>query len=375
MPGTRATARFLNEIRRSHRVISYVDVTSPSNEFVRLPFTDGDVKVDKTASVRRSFTGTCLDLTGNITPDEPTDLLTPFGTTLRPYRGVQYADTGAVEVMPLGIFRLSKSNVADAGGGVTIALEAYDLSRTVARDKFADVYVVPTGTNLVQAIKDILARTFDDLQYDAISTTMVTTQPIVYDANDDPWEKAGDLATSMGCDLYFDVDGWVVLAPPVDINALPTPDFTYIEGQRTTLLDLNKSFSDEPGYNGVVLTGESPGDELPPVRAVAWDEDPSSATYHLGPYGEVPQFVTDNNIKTVQDAQNTADQLVKNVLGFSYQLSITSWVNPALEGGNVVQVERAKSKVTGLFAVDAFNVPLAASGTQGLTLRAKRTTA
>lgn len=375
MPGTRATARFLNEIRRSHRVISYVDVTSPSNEFVRLPFTDGDVKVDKTASVRRSFTGTCLDLTGNITPDEPTDLLTPFGTTLRPYRGVQYADTGAVEVMPLGIFRLSKSNVADAGGGVTISLEAYDLSRTVARDKFADVYVVPTGTNLVQAIKDILARTFDDLQYDAISTTMVTTQPIVYDANDDPWEKAGDLATSMGCDLYFDVDGWVVLAPPVDINALPTPDFTYIEGQRTTLLDLNKSFSDEPGYNGVVLTGESPGDELPPVRAVAWDEDPSSATYHLGPYGEVPQFVTDNNIKTVQDAQNTADQLVKNVLGFSYQLSITSWVNPALEGGNVVQAERAKSKVTGLFAVDAFNVPLAASGTQGLTLRAKRTTA
>jgi hypothetical protein len=66
---------------------------------------------------------------------------------------------------------------------------------------------------------------------------------------------------------------------------------------------------------------------------------------------------------------------VKNVLGFSYQLSITSWVNPALEAGNVVQVERAKSKVTGLFAVDAFNVPLAASGTQGLNLRAKRTTA
>lgn len=376
MPGVRATARFLDEIRRSHRVISYVDVTSPNQELVRLPFTAGDVKVDKTASVRRSFTGTCLDLTGEITPDEPTDLLTPFGTTLRPYRGVQYADNGEVEVMPLGVFRLSKSSVDDSGnGGVTISLEAYDLSRTVARDKFADVYVIPSGTNIIQAIKDILARTFDDLQYDAISTTRTTTQPIVYDANDDPWDKAGDLATSLGCELYFDVDGWVVIAPPVDINALPTPDFAYVEGQRTTLLDLNKTFSDEPGYNGVVLTGESPGDELPPVRAVAWDEDPSSATYHLGPYGEVPQFVTDQNIKTAEDAQATADQLVKNVLGFSYQLSITSWVNPALEGGNVVQVERARSKVTGLFAVDAFNVPLAASGTQGLNLRAKRTTA
>jgi hypothetical protein len=375
MPGPRASQRFVTEIKRSHTVISYVDVFSPTNEFKRLPFTEGSVKVDKTASVRRSFTGTCLDLTGDITPDDPTDLLTPFGTTLRPYRGVVYADTGEVEVMPLGVFRLSKSSVNDSSGGVFITLEAYDLSRTVSRDKFADLYVIPSGTNLVQAIKDLLARTFDDLQYDAISTTLVTTQPIVYDTVDDPWAKAGELATSLGCELYFDVDGWVVIAPPVDINALPTPDFTYVEGQGTTLLSLGKVFSDEPGYNGVILIGESPGDELPPVRSVAWDEDPTSATYHLGPYGEVPQSITDQNIKTQEDADATAAQLVKNLLGFSYSLSVTSWVNPALEAGNVVQVERAKSKVTGLFAVDAFDVPLASSGTQSLVLRAKRSTA
>jgi hypothetical protein len=375
MPGPRASARFIAEIKRSHQVISYVDVISPTNQTLRLPFTSGDVKVDRTAETRRSFTGTCLDLTGDITPDEPTDLLTPFGTVLKPYRGVRYADTGAVEVMPLGVFRLSKSNVQDSGGGVSISLEAYDQSRTVARDKFTDVYVIPVGTNIIQAIKDILANTFDDLQYDSITTTLVTTQPIVYDVSANPWEEAGKLAQSVGCELYFDVDGWVVIAPPVDINALPSPDFTYVEGQGTTLLDLDKTFSDEPGYNGLVLTGESPGDELPPVRSVAWDEDPSSATYHLGPYGEVPQFITDQNIKTQEDADATAAQLVRNLLGFSYSLSVTSWTNPALEAGNVVQVERAKSKVSGLFAVDAFNVPLAASGTQSLTLRAKVVTA
>lgn len=376
MTGTRATPRFNEEIKRSHTVVSYVDVTSPTQQTTRLPFISGDVKCDKTAQIRRSFTGTCLDLTGEITPDEPGDLLTPLGTTLRPYRGVQYADTGETEVMPLGVFRLSNSSVDDSGkGGITISLEAYDLSRTVARDTFSDVYVIPTGTNVVDAIKAILARTFDDIQYDSVSTTLTTTQPVVYDAGDDPWAKATLLARSVGCELYFDVDGWIVIAPPVDINALPTPDFAYVEGQGTTLLDLKKSFSDEPGYNGIILTGESPGDELPPVRAIAWDDDPASATYHLGPYGEVPQSVTDQNIKTVEDAQSTASQLLRNVLGFSYQLSVTAWCNPSLEAGNVVQVERARSKVTGLFAVDAFNIPLAASGTQGLSLRAKRTTA
>ncbi|MEV5813454.1 hypothetical protein [Streptomyces mutabilis] len=109
------------------------------------------------------------------------------------------------------------------------------------------------------------------------------------------------------------------------------------------------------------------------MRAVAWDEEPTSATYHLGPYGEVPQFITDQLIKMVEDAQATADQLLRNLLGFSAYLSITGIVNPAYEVGAVVEVRRARSHVAGLYAVDSFNVPLDAKGTQALTLRQKRT--
>ncbi|MFI0262539.1 hypothetical protein ACH4OW_26270 [Streptomyces sp. NPDC017056] len=118
-----------------------------------------------------------------------------------------------------------------------------------------------------------------------------------------------------------------------------------------------------------MLTGESPGDELPAVRAVAWDEEPTSATYHLGPYGEVPQFVTDQLIKTTEDAQATADQLLRTLLGFSAQLSISGIVNPAYEAGAVMEVVRERSHVSGLYALDAFNVPLDAKSTQSLTLR------
>jgi hypothetical protein len=310
-----------------------------------------------------------------LAPVDTDSLLTPFGTTLRPYRGVRYSD-GTTEVVPLGVFRLSKASVNDTtGGSVDIQLEAYDLSRTVARDKFISPYVIESGTNLVDAIKAILSRTFDELNYDAISTTRVTTAPKLYDVSDDPWKAVSDLALSLGCDIYFDVDGWVVIAPPVDIDALPAPDFAYIEGQGCSMTALSRVFTDEPGYNGVVVIGESPGDELPAVRAIAWDEEPTSATYHLGPYGEVPMFVTDQTIKTTEDAQAVADQLLRNLLGFSSGLSVTGWVNPAYEAGQVVQVERARSHVTGLYAVDAFNVPLSAKDTQGLSLRAKRTTA
>lgn len=372
---SRATDRLLTEIRRSHEVYSFIDVISPTQETLRLPATGGEVTCDRTAEIRRACRATCIDPTGLLTPSSADSLLTPYGTILLPYRGVRYTD-GTTEVVPLGKFRLSKSNVDDStGGSPDIKLEAYDLSRTVQRDKFTDPYVIPPGTNLIDAIKAILERTFPDLEYDAISTTRTTTAPKLYDVGDDPWKAVTDLATSLGCEIYFNVDGWIVIAPPVDIDALPSPDFTYIEGQGCIMTNLSRVFTDEPGYNGVVITGESLGDELPAVRAVAWDDEPTSATYHLGPYGEVPMFITDQTIKTVEDAQATAAQLLRNLLGFSSGLSISGIVNPSYEAGHVVQVERARSHVTGLYAVDAFNVPLRATDLQNLTLRAKRTTA
>jgi len=372
MAAPRATDRLLAEIRRSHEVYSYIDVFSPNQQTVRLPATGGEVTCDRTATTRRACKATCVDPSGLLVPSTTDSLLTPYGTILRPYRGVRYAD-GTIEVLPLGVFRLANSSVNDStGGSPDISLEAYDLSRTVSRDKFISPYVIPVGTNLITAIQDILARTFPDLNYDAIGTTRVTTAPKLYDVGNDPWGAATDLATSLGCDLYFDVEGWVVIAPPVDIDALPTPDFTYIEGDGCTMLNLRRTFTDEPGFNGVVITGESPGDELPAVRAVAWDEEPTSATYHLGPYGEVPTFITDQTIKIQDDAQATADQLLRNLLGFSQGLSISGIVNPSYEAGHVVQVERERSRVSGLYAVDSFNVPLKAADTQSLTLRAKR---
>jgi hypothetical protein len=369
----RATQRFLDEIRRSHTVVSYVDVIAPNQEIKRLVATDGEVTVDRTAQFRRGARVNCIDPFGIFIPDENNGILTPFGTEIRPYRGVRYSD-GTEELYPLGVFRISGSVFQESSGtsGVTINLTMFDRSRTVSRDKFTNNYTIAQGTNLLTAIKVILQRTFPDLDYDAISTSMVTSAPKIYAPNDDPWEACVELAKSMGCDIYFNVDGWVVIAPPTDIDALPAPDFTYIEGQKCTMVDLQKTYSDEPGFNGVIVTGASAGDELPPVRAESWDIEPSSPTYRYGPYGEVPQFVNDTNVKTVAECQAMADSLLKAQIGYSSQLQIAAWVNPAMEAGDVIQVERARMMVTGLYTVDAFNIPLKRDGTQSLKLRTRR---
>ncbi|MFD8117100.1 DUF5047 domain-containing protein [Streptomyces microflavus] len=369
----RQTEKFYSALRKSHTMISWVDIISGNLETIRLPAIAGNVDVDRSAAIRRKLSVECVDPEGKLTPRESGEILTPHGTELRAYRGIVYHDDTPPEVCPLGVFRLARSTVTDdSSGGSKIQIEAFDRSRTIARDKFQVPYTIAAGVNVLAAIKDIVKRTFPAAQYDAITTTLSTTAPLLYDAGADPWTAVTDLATSMGCEIYFDVDGRIVVAPPDDINALPAPDFTYIEGQGCIMTDLTRVYSDDPGYNGVIVTGESPGDEKPPVRGEAWDMQQTSPTYRYGDYGEVPHFVTDSLVKTEEEATAAAKAILAQYLGFTSQLSISAAVNPSYEAGDIVEVVRASAGVAGLYALDVFNVPLKKDDRQQLTLRQRR---
>lgn len=371
-----ASAEFFESIRQSHNIISYVTVTGANGQTVRLDATDGNVSIDRTADIRRRCNITCVDPKGTFAPKSGSDLLTPTGTEIQVYRGVLYP-SGIEEVVSVGVFRLSKATVTDttsAIGTPGIVLEGYDRSRTVKRDAFTTPYTIAAGTNIIDAIQAILARTFDNLQYDSVSTALTATAPMIYDTANDPWQAVTDLANSIGCEIFFDPTGNVVIAPPVDVDHLPSADWDFVEGEGCQMLALGVVYTDEPGYNGVVLTGESTGDELPPVRSVVWDSEPSSPTYHLGPYGEVPMFTTNSVVKTQADADSVAQATLNSTIGITSQISITSLVNPALDANDTVQVTRAKSGIAGKYAIDSIVIPLTAAETSEITLRAKRVT-
>lgn len=370
------SAAFLAEIVQPHVSYSYAEVVSPTGIVTELELVSGSVTVDRTADIRRRASITIIDEMNVLTPITTQSALAPFGSVLKLYRGVKYTTgprSGSTEVVPLFTGRLADAVVTDTTGGTpTISIDAYDLSRTISRDKFTTPYNIAAGTNVITAIQAIIARTIDDPQYDAVSSSTTTAAAFVYDTSDDPWQVCELLAAAAGCEIYFTATGNIRIAPPVDVDHLPAPVFTYVEGEQNTMIELDVQFTDDPGYNGVVVIGQAAGDGTAPVRSVQWDTDPTSPTYHLGPYGEVPMIVDNAAVTTQADADAAALAQLNLVLGFSTQLSTTAMVNPALDANDVIAVTRIRSGIDSSFALDGLTIPLEPSATSSLNLRQKR---
>jgi Domain of unknown function (DUF5047) len=372
---------------KSYQTYEYVQVTSPTNQTVNLHVTVGSVTADRTAAYRRTCQITCFDPDGtliNSATGTSSALLTPFGSgsIIRPYSGIRYSD-GTTEVYPLGVFNISQVNIVESNptteAGLTISMTGYDPSRRIDRNKFTSTYVIAAGTLITTAIQTLVNRTLPGTQFSTTTSGLTLPYPLTYAVGDSPWAAIGDLSASVGCETYFDVNGVCVTCPPADLGALSSPVMSYIPGQHCSMTDITSTYTDDPGYNGVIVIGASPATGQAAVQGVAWDTNPASPTYYLGDYGQVPQIVNDTNITTAAGALASATSLLNSQLGFVKQLSTTNMGpgNPALDVDDVVEIVAPKAAVNGVAIIDAVTVPMGESQTgvpsgynsQALTLR------
>jgi hypothetical protein len=355
------SAAFLTAVRQAHTATTLVHVIdgATGNPTVVQPV-DLEVTIDRTRDVRRTVSGTIADPTGDLTPADADALLAPFGNELRMWRGVMFP-AGTEETVPLGVFRLTDFTVNDGAGGVTIDIEGADRALVVQRNRWVDPYVITSGTPVEDAVADLLADRYPDVQTN-FPTTGQTTPKVVLDAGaeSDPWRDARELFRAAGYELYFDADGIAVATAPPTLDTNPT--ITYADGADAVLLDLSRQVSTAASvYNGVVAAGE--GTELEtPVRAEAWDDDPTSPTYRYGPFGQVPLFYTSPLITTASQAQTAADSRLASILGASEQVEWGQIVNPALDAGDVLEITRASAGLDAVrIILDTVSIPLRAA--------------
>lgn len=352
----------------------------------------GDVTIDRTAQFRRSCKievapyGAPGELTAvediqqmseTLIPKDGNDAFAPYGNKIRLWYNIQVIgytnliDGSQMYPFSLGVFRISTVDIDDSGVPKLIIM-AYDESRTISRNKLATPWIVAAGTNYGDAIIALCQDRLPGLQ--AKPHTITTTTPqIILDPESDPWKSVTEWAAACGSVVYLDRDGYLTIQDEPDPETDPVV-WTYDDGgsnPNAVLLSVGRGMSDEPGYNGIIMTSES-NTLASPIRVELWDDDPDSPTFARGPYGKIPYFESNPLLVDSTQASAAAAAKLLQIMGGTESVTFGAVPNPAHEPGDVVRVIRPLSLTDSTAVIDSLVIPLDAGNAMTVRTRERR---
>lgn len=338
--------------------------TSVTINDTTLDIANGSVSMDANRDIGRTCS---LELmpTGTLSADDIYALISTPNIEITVKRGLII--DGVTELVPLGVFSTDQAELSKSKAG-TIKWSGSDRSKKIARNRFLDPYQILIGTTLANAGTDLLQSRLSGVACDFSNVNDTINATIIFEAgaNSNPWKSARDLFSKYGYDLRFDGLGTARAIPIPDPSSTDTV-FSFGSGETSMVLDGTARSSLEGVYNGVIATGEGT-DVAVPVRAEAWDTDPSSPTYYLSGMGQVPYFFSSPLLTTLDQATKAATTMLARVKGRSQQLDWPAIVNPALEPLDVVSVTFWDTTTT--CVLDSLTIPLGTNQAMTATARA-----
>lgn len=341
---------------------SFIDALKATNQLVAIEITasdgtelsvrSGSVSMDSTREIGRTCTLELLP-TETMDADQVYNLMRTPGLEVTVKRGLII--DGQAQLVPLGVFSTDNAERSMSKTG-SVKWNGSDRSKKIARNRFLDPYQITAGTTLAAAGTALLQSRLAGLACDFTNVIETINANITFEAgaNSNPWKNARDLFSDYGYDLRFNGLG-VAKAVPIPDPATQGATFDFGSGSTAMVLDGTAKTSLESVYNGVVASGE--GSDVPsPVRAVVWDTDPSSPTYYLSGFGQVPLFYSSPLLTTEADCLKAATTRLSKVKGRFQQLAWPSLVNPALEPLDIVTVTFWDKTSTSV--LDSITIPL-----------------
>lgn len=326
-------ADFANAVSGSHtarfraRILDTFQ-TGDDPDGIDLQLISGSVELNATADIRG---------TGGITVAEDWPRaqnldLAVYGSEVFLARGVEL---GADNILwaPLGYYRINQTSQDDAAKG-PLALDLQDRMSTIIDSRFLEPRQWLVGTTVSDIITEVVTEVYPAavIEYDDDSDLAQLGRSIIVEES--RYEVLATLADGIGKIFYFNGEGILRFETIPDENS---PIWTVGAGSGGVMVRSNRSISRDGVYNAVVVTGEGP-DELMPVRAVAYDAQPSSPTMFGGPFGRVPRFYSSTFITTTEQAQTAAISLLRQSLGTSYDVGLSAVPNPALKPYDPIKV-------------------------------------
>ena len=360
--------RFLRTIRGSHAMAARARIVTPGQTGtnptgVEVGIIDGTVELDANADVRSTFD---LTIPGEgMWPTRGNTLLAPYGTEVFIERGVQFGG-GVTEWCSLGYFRIDSIEQDNPRGG-QIRIAGSDRMASIVDAKLTEPRQYSAtqtyGAVVADLVLDVLP--WATIEWDDNTSSRPLRREVLVE--EDRYAALRDLVDSVGKVAFWDHRGVLAIRTPPDPSV---PVYEVTHGRDGVLVSMSRELSREGVYNAVVATGEGADTETP-VRAVAYDNNPSSPTFWHGPFGKVPRFYSSPLITDETQARSAAVSLLRKQLGLPYSVSFGTVPNPALEPLDPVRVSYSDQHGRETHVIESMSIPLTADATMSAVTREK----
>lgn len=359
-------------IRSSHRVRYRVTAHTLNQGAVVLDgLTGGTVTVDSKSQVRRTAT---LDLAlPELYPTSPFSALSPLGGELSVEYGIEIPTVGT-EWVPLiyGPIQSVKAKLvrADPDPDTRIRVDGLQVevagrSKGIADDRLtAPTQTIPMATAVSEIKRLILATNPLAVVVDATGGAPTVAPKLEIDKErwQDGIEKIADAA---GLEVHDAPDGSLIIRPTPTLTDAPV--WRVDAGEAGVLVSADLQQTRKDTYNAVLAAGQR-SDGTPAVSALVVDDDPASPTRYGGPFGKKTRYFTSPVLTTVEACRAAGKTQLERVKGFTGAVELTAITNPALEGGDVIEVDLGDGNIQ-RHIIDKCPIPLTPGTAQSLSTR------
>lgn len=363
---------FLGALRGSGKRVITADLYfGGSLVQARLPVVSGHVSSDSAADIRRSASVQLVNpnavtafgtSSGLPNPVPPADIISVYGYEMVLKYGVEFS-SGTQELVPLGTFVIWSAEKSFSEGDV-FNLEMYDRSKYLQASQIPKLYDA-SGLTVQTAIQNLVTAIMP-------STTVVVfgvglTNPILpggttYDST--YLDAVLDLADSIGAQFYFDLEGVARCEVKPFLTATTNPNvsvFTADCGEGGVNITMGKLTSRDNIWNGVGCAGSTPNAATAQAYAEAFDMNPASPTYYLGPFGKQFKRIDRPELTTNAACYSAAQAELVSILGSANGVEFDMLPQPHLAPGDIITLIYPNG-VEELHLIAAINFDLESGG-------------
>lgn len=313
-----------------------------------VPLDDWSLKGDLAAGIKTSAKATVIytdDFAQSVTPRALTDALAPFGQEVRLYMTISVGDVFSDRI-PMGVYRIEEVPSATEAQirfrdriltvGSRVELSLFDRFLGIDRARFRSLEQPASLTSAWAEIARIARVPVTRTVADAAIPASITYSRSRLDT-------IQLLASVLGGRAMMLSDGTLGIVP----DDPPAASARLEIGDEGVILEVDYSLTSDEVYNVVYGDFEDPTGRPIHVEA-AIDSGPLSIN---GPYGEyVTEFPSDRaSLVTNSDTARAAVTAYLNEISATdrFELPVQAIIDPRLELGDVVEVERLDRLITG----------------------------